>query len=65
MSHESRRTWCVVAGIDFSQSSISALRWMQKWLLGDGKLILANALVVPEIQGLLAERYPLPGGKRT
>jgi len=60
MSHESRRTWCVVAGIDFSQSSISALRWMQKWLLGDGKLILANALVVPEIQGLLAERYPLP-----
>jgi len=49
----------VVAAIDFSSGSINAVKWARKWLLQDRGLILAHALIVPEVCGLLAERYPV------
>jgi nucleotide-binding universal stress UspA family protein len=50
----------VVAGIDFSHTSIAAVRWVAKWLLRDSDLILAHALVVPEMKGVIAAKFPLP-----
>ena len=49
----------VLAAIDFSSGSINALKWAKKWLLKDRDLILAHALIIPEVHGLLAERYPV------
>jgi nucleotide-binding universal stress UspA family protein len=50
----------VVAGVDFSAASTQAARWAATWLLGERDLILAHALVVPEVHGILADRYPVP-----
>ena len=50
----------VVVGIDFSPASMAAARWAAKWLLDDRRLVLAHALVVPEVHGILADRYPVP-----
>lgn len=60
MSYDKPRRRRVVAGIDFSHTSIAAVRWTAKWLLRDSDLTLAHALVVPEINGLLAAKFPLP-----
>jgi len=50
----------VVVGIDFSQTSIAAARWVARWLAKDGEVVLVHALVVPEVHGFLAVRYPVP-----
>jgi nucleotide-binding universal stress UspA family protein len=60
MSFDKPRRRRVVAGIDFSHTSIAAVRWVAKWLLRNSDLTLAHALVVPEINGVLAAKFPLP-----
>ena len=60
MSFDKPRRRRVVAGIDFSHTSIAAVRWVAKWLLRNSDLTLAHALVVPEINGALAAKFPLP-----
>jgi nucleotide-binding universal stress UspA family protein len=60
MSYDKPRRRRVVAGIDFSHTSIAAVRWVAEWLLRDSDLTLAHALVVPEINGVLAAKFPLP-----
>lgn len=50
----------VVVGIDFSPASMVAARWAAGWLLRERELVLAHALVVPEVHGILANRYPIP-----
>lgn len=60
MSYDKPRPRRIVAGIDFSHTSIAAVRWASSWLLRDSELTLGHALVVPEISGVLAEKYPLP-----
>jgi universal stress protein E len=50
----------VVVGIDFSPTSMATARWAAKWLLDGRRLVLAHALVVPEVHGILADRYPVP-----
>lgn len=54
---ESRR---IVAGVDFSHGSFAAVRWVARWMASDAELILVHALVIPEFEGILASRYPLP-----
>jgi len=49
----------IVAAIDFSKGSIDAVKWAAGWLFRDNDLVLAHALVVPEVRGFLAERYPV------
>jgi universal stress protein E len=49
----------LVIGLDFSQASMTAAKWATKWLLKGRDLILAHALVVPEVHGVLAARYPV------
>ena len=51
----------IVAGVDFSAASIAAVRWVAKLFGSDSDIVLAHALVVPEIRGILANKYPLPG----
>lgn len=48
-----------VAAIDFSKGSIDAAKWAAGWLLRDSDLVLAHALVIPEVRGILADRYPV------
>jgi nucleotide-binding universal stress UspA family protein len=60
MSFDKPRRRRVVAGIDVSHTSIAAVRWVAKWLLRNSDLTLAHALVVPEINGVLAAKFPLP-----
>jgi nucleotide-binding universal stress UspA family protein len=60
MSYDKPRRRRVVAGIDFSHTSIAAVRWVAKWLLRNSDLTLAHALVIPEINGVLAVKFPLP-----
>jgi nucleotide-binding universal stress UspA family protein len=50
----------VVVGIDFSDQSAAVARWTARWLPEDAELILAHALVVPELDRFLANQYPLP-----
>jgi nucleotide-binding universal stress UspA family protein len=50
----------LVAAVDFSPASVAAARWAAKWLIQDHELVLAHALVVPELQGSIARRYPMP-----
>lgn len=50
----------IVVGIDFSHASFAAARWIAQWLTEDGELTLVHSLVVPEFQGILAEKFPLP-----
>lgn len=50
----------VIVGVDFSQTSIAAARWVIRWLASDDELVLVHALVVPEMRGILAVRFPLP-----
>lgn len=50
----------VVVGLDFSPASMVAARWAASWLLKDRELILAHALVLPQVDGLIAYRYPIP-----
>lgn len=50
----------VVAGIDFSPASFAAAQWIARWLTKDSELTLVHSLVIPEVHGLLAEKYPLP-----
>lgn len=49
----------VLVGIDFSQTSIAAARWVIRWLASDDELVLVHALVVPEMHAFLAARFPL------
>jgi nucleotide-binding universal stress UspA family protein len=42
--------------VDFSQSSIDAVKWAKRWLLDDRELMLAHVLVVPKVSGLLGTR---------
>ena len=49
----------IVAGIDFSAASFAAARWIARWLAKDSELTLVHSLVVPEIRGILAAKYPL------
>ena len=60
MSFDKPRRRRVVAGIDFSHTSVAAVRWVARWFLHDSDLTLAHALVVPEINGVLAAKFPLP-----
>jgi nucleotide-binding universal stress UspA family protein len=60
MTYDKPRRRRVVAGIDFSHTSIAAVRWVARWLLRDSGLTLAHILVVPELNGVLATRFPLP-----
>lgn len=60
MSYNKPRRHRVVAGIDFSNTSVAAVQWAAKWLLRDSDLTLAHALVVPEIKGVIATKFPLP-----
>ena len=50
----------VVIGIDFSPPSMAAARWASRAVFPGAEFILAHALVVPEIGGLLGGKYPLP-----
>lgn len=50
----------IVIGVDFSPASIAAARWALSWLAGDTEVILAHALVVPEMSSVLAGRFPIP-----
>lgn len=50
----------VVVGIDFSRAATAAARWVVRWLPADTEVVLVHALVVPEVHGFLADRYPLP-----
>jgi universal stress protein E len=49
----------LVVAVDFSPASMAAARWATQWLLDDRELVLMHAVVVPEVQGLLADRYPV------
>jgi len=49
----------VVAGIDFSPSSVAAVRWIAKMFGENAEIVLAHALVVPEVRGILANKYPI------
>lgn len=49
----------IVLGVDFSQPSITAARWCMQWLGRDAEYILAHALVVPELDGILSHRFPV------
>ena len=49
----------VIAGIDFSPSSVAAVRWIAKMFGENAEIVLAHALVVPEVRGILANKYPL------
>jgi nucleotide-binding universal stress UspA family protein len=50
----------VVVGVDFSAASMAAAYWTVEWLAKDAELVLAHALVVPEVRGVFAQKYPLP-----
>lgn len=50
----------VVVGIDFSPSSYAAASWAANWVGPDSELVFVHALVIPEIGGFLADRFPLP-----
>ena len=49
----------IIAGIDFSQASFAAARWITRWLAKGSHVTLVHSLVVPEIHGVLAQKYPL------
>lgn len=49
----------IVAGIDFSPGSVAAVRWIGKMFGQNADIVLAHALVVPEVRGILANKYPL------
>jgi universal stress protein E len=50
----------LLVGVDFSPTSTGVARWATQWLLHDHDLVLVHALVVPEVQGSIARKYPLP-----
>jgi nucleotide-binding universal stress UspA family protein len=50
----------IVVGVDFSPASIAAARWSVAWLAANNEIILVHALVVPEMTGILAGRFPIP-----
>ena len=55
-------TWdrlTMVVAIDFSPASLAAARWAVK-SFRTRQLVLAHSLVIPEMRGVLAERYPIP-----
>ena len=60
MSTNISRRQTVVAGIDFSPASFAATQWIARWLVTDDQLVLVHSLVVPEFQGILAGKFPLP-----
>lgn len=49
----------IVLGVDFSQPSITAAKWCTEWLGKDVEYILAHALVVPKVDGILSHRFPI------
>lgn len=60
MSVEAPRRRRIIAGIDFSRASFAATQWIARWLVRDDELVLVHSLVVPEFQGILAGKFPLP-----
>jgi len=51
----------VVAGIDFSDASVAAVRWTSRWFAPDAELILVHVLDVPKPPAFL--RPLLPGAE--
>jgi nucleotide-binding universal stress UspA family protein len=49
----------VVVGVDFSEPSTEAARWTARWLPEGSELILAHVLVLPEMDMLLRDRFPV------
>lgn len=49
----------VVMGVDFSPPSMAAARWASTAIFPGAEFILAHALVIPELGGVLGGRYPI------
>jgi len=49
----------VVIGVDFSPPSMAAARWASGVVFPRSEVILAHALVIPELGGVLGGRYPI------
>lgn len=48
----------IVVGVDFNEPSCAAARWTARYLVGDGDLVLAHALYLPEPPSFLRGYFP-------